>query len=59
MVGELESLVLELLEPGIFKTTSQLAEEFRAEFPGQWRRLEEEGERLYGRGSEHSWSRPK
>ena len=46
----LEKLVLELLEPGVFKTTAQLAEEFRAEYAAQWRRLEEEGERLYGGG---------
>jgi hypothetical protein len=45
---ELEKLLLTLLEPGVYKTTSQLVQEFRMEFPRAWRELEREGRRLYG-----------
>ena len=44
----LMQLVLSLLEPVIYKTTTQLVEEFRMEYPAQWRQLEKEGEMLYG-----------
>ena len=44
----LMQLVLSLLEPVIYKTTTQLVEEFRMEYPAQWRQLEKEGEVLYG-----------
>ena len=40
--------VLSLLEPGLFKTTEQIVEEFRMEFPEQWKALQKEGEMLYG-----------
>lgn len=46
----LEELLYGLLEPGRFKTTAQLVGEFRAEYPREWRRLEREGESLYGAG---------
>lgn len=45
----LQQLVLRLLEPGIYKTTAQVVEEFRMEYPLQWRQLEKEGEMLYGK----------
>lgn len=38
-----------MLEPGIFKTTAQIIEEFRTEYPALWKELEKEGEMLYGR----------
>lgn len=44
----LEKYILELLEPGVYKTTEQLVEEFRMEHPRCWRELEEEGKRLFG-----------
>ncbi|MDW7739917.1 MAG: hypothetical protein SCJ97_07670 [Bacillota bacterium] len=44
----LEQLVIKLLEPGISKTTTQVVEEFRIEYPAQWRELEKEGEMLFG-----------
>ncbi|MDZ4132592.1 MAG: hypothetical protein U1E11_05590 [Dethiobacteria bacterium] len=44
----LEEIVINLLEPGIFKTTAQVVEEIRIEFPALWRQLEEEGEMLFG-----------
>ncbi len=44
----LKQNILSLLEPGIFKTTTQIVEEFRIEFPGLWKMLEKEGEMLYG-----------
>lgn len=47
---DLEGLVLKILEPGIYKTTGQVVEEFRMEYPAQWRELEKEGEMLYGSG---------
>jgi hypothetical protein len=46
----LRDLILDLLEPGIYKTTAQVVEEFRIEHPEQWRNLEREGEMLYGGG---------
>lgn len=39
---------MKLLEPGVFKTTGQLVQEFRMEFSGAWHELEEEGKRLFG-----------
>ena len=44
----LQQSIIDLLEPGIFKTTAQIVEEFRIEFPGLWKKLEKEGEMLYG-----------
>ncbi len=44
----LEEMLLKLLEPGVFKTTGQLVQELRMEFPGAWRELENEGRRLFG-----------
>lgn len=44
----LQQLVLDLLEPGIYKTTAQVIEEFRMEYPDQWQKLKKEGEMLYG-----------
>ena len=44
----LQKLIIGLLEPGIFKTTAQIVEEFRMEHPVYWRQLEKEGEILYG-----------
>lgn len=44
----LQQLVLDLLEPGIYKTTAQIIEEFRMEHPRHWQKLKEEGEVLYG-----------
>lgn len=43
-----QKLVLNLLEPGIYKTTAQVVEEFRMEYPEQWNKLKKEGEILYG-----------
>ena len=45
---KLEEIVINLLEPGIFKTTAQVVEEIRIEHPAMWRQLEEEGEMLFG-----------
>ena len=45
---DLEELILTLLERGVFKTTGQLVQEFRMEYPRSWRELEREGERLFG-----------
>ncbi len=47
---QLEQLLLSLLEPGVEKTTAQLVEELRMEYPRQWRELKREGERLFGAG---------
>lgn len=44
----LEEIVINLLEPGIFKTTAQVVEEIRIEHPAMWHQLEEEGEMLFG-----------
>ncbi len=44
----LAELILTLLEQGVFKTTGQLVQEFRAEYPRSWRELEKEGKRLFG-----------
>lgn len=44
----LKQLILNLLEPEILKTTEQVVEEFRMEYPVQWKALEKEGEMLYG-----------
>ncbi len=46
----LKQNILSLLEPGIFKTTTQVVEEFRIEYPVLWKMLEKEGEMLYGSG---------
>ncbi len=45
---KIEKQILSLLEQGLFKTTDQVVEEFRMEYPDQWKALEEEGEMLYG-----------
>lgn len=44
----LHNLILDLLESDILKTTEQVVEEFKMEYPAQWRSLEKEGEMLYG-----------
>jgi len=41
-------MLLQLLEPGFYKTTAQLVEEFRMENPSCWKELETEGQTLYG-----------
>lgn len=46
--GSLEELLLSLLEPGVYKTTGQLVQEFRMEYPQRWAELEKEGRRLFG-----------
>ncbi len=46
----LQEKIISLLEPGIYKTTAQVIEEFRMEHPLYWRMLEKEGEMLYGGG---------
>lgn len=45
---DLEELILKLLERGVFKTTGQLVQEFRMEYPRSWSELEKEGRRLFG-----------
>jgi len=45
---ELQTKLLQLLEPDIYKTTAQLVEEFRMEHPVLWEELEKEGLELYG-----------
>ncbi len=45
---QLQLMLLQLLEPGIYKTTAQLVEEFRMEHPSCWKELETEGQTLYG-----------
>lgn len=45
---ELEKALLSLLEQGLRKTTAQVAEELRMEYPQIWRSLEKEGEMLFG-----------
>lgn len=45
---KLNNAILKLLEPGIYKTTAQVVEEVRMEYPNLWRQLENEGEMLYG-----------
>ncbi len=54
---KLEELLLTLLEPGVYKTTGQLVQEFRMEFPRMWRELEKEGECLFG-GSCGAYQQP-
>jgi aspartate oxidase len=44
----LKKCVADLLEAGIYKTTEQIVEEFRMEYPQLWRELEAEGQLLYG-----------
>ena len=46
--SSLEKCLLDLLEPGVYKTTEQLVQEFRMEYPRRWQELEEEGKRLFG-----------
>lgn len=46
--AKLQDMVFKLLEPGIYKTTAQVVEEFRMEYPEAWRQLEKEGEMLFG-----------
>ena len=48
MSFNIEEQVLSLLEPGVFKTTDQVVEEFRMEFPEEWKALQKEGEMLFG-----------
>ncbi|NLA05577.1 MAG: hypothetical protein GX881_07700 [Firmicutes bacterium] len=55
--SSLEELILSLLEPGVYKTTGQLVQEFRMEYPRRWRELEKEGERLFG-GSCGAYQQP-
>ena len=45
---ELQTKLLQLLEPDIYKTTAQLVEEFRMEYPLLWEELAKEGLALYG-----------
>jgi hypothetical protein len=47
--GIWQQLILNLLEPGIYKTTAQVVEEFRMEHPAEWQQLKKEGEMLYGK----------
>jgi len=44
----IRAALISLLEPGIFKTTAQLVEELRMEYPSLWKSLEMEGKMLYG-----------
>lgn len=44
----LHNLILDLLEFDILKTTEQVVEEFKMEYPAQWKALEKEGKMLYG-----------
>lgn len=45
---QLQAMLLQLLEPDIYKTTAQLVEEFRMEYSSRWKELEIEGQTLYG-----------
>jgi len=45
---ELEKALFSILEQGVCKTTAQVAEELRMEYPQIWRSLEKEGEMLFG-----------
>ncbi len=45
---ELKKVLISLLEQGVRKTTAQVVEELRMEYPQLWRSLEIEGETLYG-----------
>jgi hypothetical protein len=45
---QIKDALLSLLESEIFKTTAQLVEELRMEYPSLWKSLELEGEKLYG-----------
>ncbi len=45
---KLQNYILTLLEPGIYKTTAQVIAEFRIEYAAQWKKLELEGEMLFG-----------
>jgi hypothetical protein len=47
-LNEIREKLLLLIEHGIYKTTAQLVEELRIEYPVLWRNLEKEGEILYG-----------
>lgn len=47
---EIAKAVINLLEPGIYKTTAQITEELRMEYPLIWNALAQEGEALYGLG---------
>ena len=44
----LHKLIMGLLEPDILKTTEQVVEEFKMEYPAHWKALKKEGEMLYG-----------
>ncbi len=46
--AELQMVLICLLEKDVCKTTAQIAEELRMEYPQLWRSLEKEGEMLYG-----------
>lgn len=45
---ELEKALTSLLETNVRKTTAQISEELRMEYPQLWRSLEKEGEKLFG-----------
>ena len=47
-IEELEKVLISLLEQGVRKTTAQVAEELRMEYPQLWQSLEKEGETLFG-----------
>lgn len=53
----LEELLIRLLEPEYFKTTAQLVQEFRMEYPRAWHELEDEGKCLFG-GSCGAYQQP-
>ncbi len=53
----LEKLLISMLEPGVFKTTEQIVQEFRMEYPHDWHELEKEGKRLFG-GSCGAYQQP-
>ena len=46
---QLQARLLQLLDPDIYKTTAQLVEELRIEYPLLWEELQKEGQTtLYG-----------
>lgn len=45
---QLQAMLLQLMEPDIYKTTAQLVEELRMEHPTLWEELEKEGQALFG-----------
>lgn len=48
-LDQVEANLLSLLEPDYYKTTDQLVQEFRMEYPALWEELEKEGRELYGK----------